>query len=45
MQGASRVCSGGCTNVTGNTVYQNQVMGLYVVNATNNTYLATVRTP
>jgi hypothetical protein len=42
---ASRVCSGGCTQVTGNTVYQNQVMGLYVVNGTKNTYLATVHTP
>ena len=31
--------------MTGNTVYQNQVMGLYVVNGTNNTYLATVHTP
>ena len=42
---ASRVCSGDCTTVTGNTVYQNQVMGLYVLNGTNNTYLATVHTP
>ena len=31
--------------MTGNTVYQNQVMGLYVVNGTKNTYLATVHTP
>ena len=42
---ASPVCSEGCSMVTGNTVFQNQVMGLYVVNATNNTYLATVHTP
>ena len=27
---ASSLCSGGCSIVTGNTVYQNQVMGLYV---------------
>jgi hypothetical protein len=46
------LCSGACGMVTANTVYQNKVMGLYVVpgnpNAnpptptTQNTYLATV---
>ena len=49
----SRVCQpAGCSTVTGNTVYQNQVMGLYVSNAPGNvrggtpgTYLATVSTP
>jgi hypothetical protein len=34
----------GCSMVTGNTVYQNQVMGLYVSDAPG-TYLATVATP
>jgi hypothetical protein len=39
---ASALCSGGCT-VTGNTVYQNQVMGLYPQSdAIPRTYLATV---
>ena len=44
--GASRLCSKGCSQVTGNTVYQNQVMGLYVSNVDSvpRTYLATVRT-
>ena len=50
----SSVCQpAGCSMVTGNTVYQNQVMGLYVSNAppgnvqggTPGTYLATVATP
>ena len=49
----SRVCQpAGCSRVTANTVYQNQVMGLYVSNAPGNvqggtpgTYLATVPTP
>ena len=46
------LCSGTCGMVTANTVYQNKVMGLYVVpgnpnanpptQATQNTYLATV---
>jgi parallel beta-helix repeat protein len=31
--------------VTGNTVYQNQVMGLYVSDSGPGTYLATVPTP
>ena len=44
--GASRLCSKGCSKVTANTVYQNQVMGLYVSDADSvpRTYLATVRT-
>ena len=38
--------SGGCSMVTGNTVYQNQVMGLYVLSdGKPRTYLATVATP
>jgi hypothetical protein len=39
--------SGGCRAVTGNTVYQNQVMGLYVQKSDGKprTYLATVPTP
>jgi len=38
--------SGGCSMVTANTVYQNQVMGLYVQKSDSKprTYLATVRT-
>jgi hypothetical protein len=43
------LCSrpGGCSKVTGNTVYQNQVMGLYVKQSDGKprTYLATVPTP
>jgi hypothetical protein len=43
----------GCSRVTGNTVYQNQVMGLYVQQQQSDsgpvsipgTYLATVPTP
>jgi len=31
--------------VTGNTVFQNQVMGLYAYDSTPGTYLATVPTP
>jgi hypothetical protein len=43
--GASRLCSGNCSQVTGNTVYQNQVMGLYTASdSVPRTYLATVRT-
>ncbi len=39
----SPLCSGGCSLVTGNTVYKNQVMGLYgPTGATPGTYLATV---
>ncbi len=43
---ASSLCSGGCSLVTGNTVYKNNIMGLYVPAnpATSNTYLATVST-
>ena len=41
----SRVCRGGCSMVTGNTVYQNQVMGLYMSDSATGTYLATVPTP
>jgi hypothetical protein len=40
----SSLCSGSCSVVTGNTVYKNNVMGLYVPAnpATPHTYLATV---
>jgi hypothetical protein len=40
----SPVCSGGCGHVTGNTVYKNNVMGLYVPVSSpdTDTYLATV---
>jgi hypothetical protein len=42
---ASRLCSpDGCSMVTANTVYQNNVMGLYVRSGTPGTYLATVPT-
>ena len=45
----SRLCSGpkGCSIVTGNTVFQNQVMGLYVRQSGGKprTYLATVLAP
>jgi hypothetical protein len=45
----SSLCSGpkGCSTVTGNTVFQNQVMGLYVRQSDGKprTYLATVPTP
>ena len=44
--GASPLCSGNCGQVTGNTVYQNQVMGLYTASdSIPRTYLATVPTP
>ena len=44
--GASPLCSGNCGKVTGNTVYQNQVMGLYTASdSIPRTYLATVPTP
>jgi hypothetical protein len=41
---ASPLCPSGCTVVTGNTVYKNRVMGLYIQagNAASHTYLATV---
>ena len=43
---ASPLCSpDGCSMVTANTVFQNQVMGLYVYDSTPGTYLATVPTP
>jgi hypothetical protein len=43
--GASPLCSGNCSAVTGNTVYQNQVMGLYVrSDSIPRTYLAAVPT-
>jgi hypothetical protein len=42
---ASPLCSGGCSKVTGNTVYQNLVMGLYASDSVPGTYLATVPTP
>ena len=40
----SPLCSGGCSLVSGNTVHENHVMGLYVPtgSATRHTYLATV---
>src|SRR5215471_7974084 len=43
---ASRLCPSpdGCSKVTANTVFQNQVMGLYVQNSIPGTYLATVPT-
>ena len=44
--GASPLCSGNCSKVTGNTVYQHQVMGLYTASdSIPRTYLATVATP
>ena len=41
----SSLCPGGCSTVTGNTVYQNHIMGLYLPtgDATPHTYLATFR--
>ncbi|HEY2285668.1 MAG TPA: hypothetical protein VGH88_07990 [Streptosporangiaceae bacterium] len=41
---ASPLCSGGCQLTTGNTVYRNQVMGLYVPKSTGgvHSYLADV---
>jgi parallel beta-helix repeat protein len=39
----SPLCPGGCSAVTGNTVYQNRVMGIYVSDSGGtNSYLATV---
>lgn len=38
----SPLCSGGCGKVTGNTVYENKVMGLYLQDGCPHTYLATV---
>jgi hypothetical protein len=42
--GTSSLCPGGCSVVTGNTVYRNRVMGLYIPTGTTalRTYLATV---
>jgi CHRD domain len=42
--GSSSLCSGGCSAVTGNTVYQNHVMGLYQPKSATlpGTYLATI---
>ena len=42
---SSSLCSGGCSFVTGNTVYRNQVMGIYIRTGSNviRTYLAAVR--
>ena len=39
----SSLCAGGCSVVTGNTVYRNHVMGIYNPTATNvpNSYLET----
>ncbi len=44
---ASQLCSGGCKKVTGNTVYRNRVMGIYLRtgSAAINSYLATVPRP
>jgi hypothetical protein len=40
------LCSGGCSDVTGNTVYKNQVMGIHVRSGSPSisTYLATIST-
>jgi hypothetical protein len=40
----SPLCSGGCSHVSGNTVYKNHVMGIYIRtgSARINSYLATV---
>jgi hypothetical protein len=40
----SPLCPGGCSIVTGNTVFQNHVMGLYIPTGTSgpHTYLATI---
>ncbi len=40
---SSSLCSGGCKTVTGNTVYRNRVMGIYLPTATNmpSSYLET----
>jgi hypothetical protein len=40
---SSSLCSGGCSIVTGNTVYRNQVMGIYIPTSTNlpSSYLET----
>ena len=40
----SPLCPDGCSIVTGNTVFQNHVMGLYIPTGTSNphTYLATI---
>ena len=44
--GSSLLCPNGCGQITANTVYQNNVMGLYVPSgAAPSTYLATVATP
>ena len=40
----SNLCTPMCSRVTANTVYQNQVMGLYVQDSIPGTYLATVPT-
>jgi parallel beta-helix repeat protein len=41
---ASMLCSGGCSQVTGNTVYQNRVLGIYIRTGSTgiSSYLATV---
>jgi hypothetical protein len=43
----SPLCAGGCSVVTGNTVYRNHVMGIYNPTATNipNSYLETFSAP
>jgi parallel beta-helix repeat protein len=40
----SLLCSAGCSQVTGNTVYQNRVMGIYLQSSSPevNSYLAIV---
>jgi len=40
----SPLCPDGCSIVTGNTVFQNHVMGLYIPTGTSgpHTYLATI---
>ena len=40
---SSSLCNGGCKTVTGNTVYRNKVMGIYIPTSTNmpSSYLET----
>lgn len=41
----ANLCAGGCSFVTGNTVYRSRVMGIYVRTGSSliNTYLAAVQ--
>ena len=40
----STLCSGGCSHVTGNTVYRNRLMGIYLRTGSSaaSSYLATM---